>query len=75
MQTKIFISHIGEEVDAAVRIKEAIEKDFLGMVQAFVSSDGKSVAAGEQWLTSIDTALRESALLLILCSPASVTRP
>lgn len=75
MPKHIFISHISEEAEAAARLKHALERDFLGMLDVFVSSDTESIAAGEQWLSSIDAALREAAMLLILCSPESVTRP
>jgi hypothetical protein len=45
------------------------------MLDVFVASDGESIAASEDWFGSIDTELRQSALMLILCSPASIRRP
>jgi hypothetical protein len=72
---QVFISHISEEAPVAASLKAALEQDFLGIIDVFVSSDGESIAAGEDWLRSIDEALRNSALLITLCSPASIRRP
>src|SRR5262249_35202192 len=38
-------------------------------------SDRESIAAGEQWLRSIEKALKEASILIVLCSPASISRP
>jgi hypothetical protein len=75
MAKRIFVSHISEESETALQLKAAIEADFLGFVDVFVSSDTESITAGEQWLASIDAALQEAGMLLILCSAASVARP
>jgi hypothetical protein len=72
---RAFISHISEEAKVAAKLKESLDQDFLGNLNVFVSSDGESIAAGEDWLKSIDEALRSSALLIILCSPGSIRRP
>jgi len=71
----MFVSHVGEEAAVAARLKAALSRDFLGLVDVFVSSDADSIAAGEDWLRSIEQALQESSLLVILCSPTSITRP
>jgi hypothetical protein len=70
-----FVSHISEEAPIAATLKEAIERDFLGNLAVFVSSDGASIAAGEEWLKSIKAALEKARLVVALCSPASVRRP
>jgi TIR domain len=77
MRTKaeVFISHITEEADVAAKLKAAIGRDFLGMVDVFASSDSESIAAGEDWLTSIDKALHRATILLTLCSRESKYRP
>ena len=72
---RAFISHISEEAKVAAGLKEALDRDFLGILDVFVSSDGESIAAGEEWLKSIDEALRGSKLLITLCSPISIRRP
>ena len=71
----VFISHITEEADLARILKKHLEKAFLGMVDIFVSSDGESIRAGDQWLEKIDDALQTARLTLILCSEASIKRP
>ena len=40
-----------------------------------MSSDTDSISAGEEWLQSVAKALRECAVVVILCSPESVKRP
>jgi hypothetical protein len=40
-----------------------------------VSSDGESISAAEEWLSWFETAIRESAIVMILCSPSSIRRP
>ena len=63
---KIFISHISEEADLAAILKEHIAKDFLNLVDVFVSSDTESIMAGENWLNSIESALQDACIELIL---------
>lgn len=72
---KIFISHFGEESDFAALLKEYLERDFLGSLDVFVASDGESIAAGEDWLASVERALSECVAMIIICTPASVRRP
>jgi hypothetical protein len=47
----------------------------LGLLTVFVSSDTESIAAGEEWLRSVEQALENCAMQIILCSPDSITRP
>lgn len=75
MANKTFISHISEETEIAKYLKKSLTDDFLGMTEVFVSSDRETIAAGENWLKSIEQALRESSLMIVLCSPASISRP
>ncbi|ULO08950.1 toll/interleukin-1 receptor domain-containing protein [Paenibacillus sp. 19GGS1-52] len=72
---KIFISHISEEKALAEILKEEIGKAFLGLPEIFVSSDGESISIGSKWLDEIDQALKDSQIILLLCSESSVTRP
>lgn len=72
---KIFVSHVSEEAGLAATLKEHIARDFLGLVDIFVSSDIESITAGANWLTSLEQALREASILLVLCSRASLNRP
>jgi len=75
MKKRLFVSHISEERGIAERLKMVLNRDFLGLVNVFVSSDTESIAAGEEWLFSIEKALRDCAIFVILCSPESVRRP
>lgn len=72
---KVFISHITEERHLAELVKAQISKDFLGMLDVFVSSDQVSITVGSKWLTEIDEALKAAQIELILCSRDSVRRP
>ena len=75
MGNRAFVSHVSEEAHVAARLKTALGRDFLGLLDVFVSSDAESIAAGEEWLRSIESALQEASLLVVLCSPASIVRP
>jgi HEAT repeat protein len=75
MSAQVFISHTSIEKDLAIFLKERIEKDFLGLVNVFVSSDQESIEAGESWLEALRRALKSASLEIILCSPASITKP
>jgi hypothetical protein len=71
----IFISHIQEEKELAVALKDLIEKNFLGMIDVFVSSDDKCLSLGQKWLDSITHSLKSCSIEIILCSPKSVSKP
>jgi len=71
---QIFISHIHEEKDLAILIKQAIEEEFSGFVDVFVSSDGTSIPAGSNFLKRIEDGLVNCIGALFLISPVSVKR-
>ncbi len=75
MTTQIFISHITEDAMVAMQLKSRLTEDFLGQLTVFQSSDTESIAAGEEWLSSINQAIRDSSIFLVLCSPTAITRP
>ncbi|WP_353063806.1 toll/interleukin-1 receptor domain-containing protein [Tunturibacter psychrotolerans] len=72
---RLFISHISDEKESAAKLKNVLTRDFLDLFEIFVSSDTESIAAGDEWLSSVAQALRECAVVVILCSPESVRRP
>jgi hypothetical protein len=72
---KLFISHINEESNLALTLKEWIESSFAGQCDVFVSSDKDDIPAGSKWLEAIDNALGEAVGLIVLCSPVSLARP
>ncbi|MHC6527007.1 toll/interleukin-1 receptor domain-containing protein [Vibrio proteolyticus] len=71
---QLFLSHIHEEQELAVIIKEAIEEEFSGFVEVFVSSDGTSIPAGSNFLKRIEDGLVNCIGALYLISPVSVKR-
>lgn len=71
----IFISHINEEQNIAIRLKEYIESSFLNSATVFVSSHENSLKLGEDWFDTIGKSIKGSKLVISLCSPLSVNRP
>lgn len=71
----VFISHISAEAELARGLKMRLERDFLGMLEIFVSSDRHTIEAGSRWLAEVDRALRAADVELVLCSKQSVNRP
>ncbi len=70
----IFLSHIHEERALAVLVKQALEDEFSGFVDVFVSSDGTSIPAGSNFLKRIEDGLADCVGAIYLISPASVKR-
>ncbi|HEJ0095018.1 TPA: toll/interleukin-1 receptor domain-containing protein [Citrobacter freundii] len=70
----IFLSHITEEKELAKIIKDAIEDEFSGFVRVFVSSDGETIRAGQNFLKVIEDGLVECIAAIYLISPVSVQR-
>ncbi len=74
MQKLIFLSHIHEERDLALIFKNALEEEFSGFVDVFVSSDGVSITAGSNFLKRIEDGLVDCIAAIYLISPYSVRR-
>jgi len=68
----IFISHINEEKETALILRDFIEKKFLNTINVFASSHEKSIKLGDEWFEAIKESLNNCCLLLIICSPISV---
>ena len=75
VKPRVFLSHISDEASLADILKKHLLKDFLGLIDVFVSSDEASIETGENWLDAIEEALKTAKIELILCSTASVKRP
>ena len=71
----VFISHISDETDLAQWLKARLDRDFLGGLEIFVSSDRSTIEAGRRWLDEVHDALKAADLQIVLCSSASVGRP
>ncbi len=70
----IFLSHIHEEKVLATLIKQALEDEFSGFVDVFVSSDGITIPAGSNFLKRIEDGLVSCIGAVYLISPKSVKR-
>lgn len=70
----IFLSHITEEKELAKVIKDAIEDEFAGFVSVFVSSDGETIKAGQNFLKVIEDGLVNCIAAIYLISPKSIKR-
>lgn len=75
MKKTIFLSHISEEGELGTLFKDRLEKDFLALIDVFVSSDARSIPPGDAWLKAVDANLDSAAALIVLASPTSVARP
>ena len=71
----VFVSHITEEKELALQVKDIIEKAFLGLIEVFVSSDENSISLGQKWLDNITDALNRCCIEIVICSPKSIERP
>lgn len=71
---KIFISHIHEDKDLAIKFKNWIEESFLGQVEVFASSYPNDIKLGNKWLEEIEKNIFDSNILLVLANEISLTR-
>jgi hypothetical protein len=71
----VFISHITEEKETALCLKEYLRETLGSSLSVFVSSDYESIAGGDIWFTTIVNALKTSLVEIVLLSPTSVGRP
>lgn len=71
----IFISHISEEKEISIALKEFIEKKFLRTVDVFVSSHEESIKLGDDWLNNIKKSMKVCKLTIVICSPLSISKP
>jgi len=72
---KIFLSHLTVESKLADTLKRHLSRDFIGLVEVFVSSDRTSIPVGSKWLSEVTTALSKASIHIVLCSGESVSRP
>jgi hypothetical protein len=72
---KVFLSHLTIEKQLAEILQEAVIRDYIGLVEFFISSDTTSIPVGEKWLDRIVDELKNADLHLVLCSPEAVRRP
>lgn len=68
----IFISHIKEEEDLAIKLKEYLDRDFLGNLTVFLSSE--DLKPGVVWFNELINNLQKTEMLLLMCSQRSIGR-
>ena len=56
----IFLTHITVESKLADLLRKRLVRDFIGLVEVFVSSDRLSIQAGTKWLDEVTWALRRA---------------
>jgi hypothetical protein len=71
----LFTSHFSGEAALATILKETIEDKFLNMIKVFSSSHSESLQLGNEWFATIKENLNKADLIIILCSPMSITKP
>lgn len=71
----IFISHITEERELAISLKNYLDKKFLKSIEVFASSHEESIGLGDEWINTVKHSLKNCNLEIVLCSPVSVSRP
>jgi len=72
---KVFLSHLTIEKELAETLQKAVVRDFIGLVEFFISSDTTSIPVGEKWLDRIVGELKNADFHFVLCSPEAVKRP
>jgi hypothetical protein len=70
----IFLSHAQSDAEAAKTLKTWLLLAFSN-VQVFASSDWQSIEMGMDWYETIDRALRDSTLGILLVTENSIKRP
>jgi hypothetical protein len=72
---KAFISHASGESELGNLIKARIDAAFIGLIDVYVSSDGTSIAVGDNWMNSVVSHMQQADVFIILCSRYSLDRP
>ena len=72
---EVFVSHRTVEAKFADTLRDHLTRDFIGILNFFVSTDVTSVPAGSQWFDELREALQRAHLLLAICSSQSVRLP
>jgi hypothetical protein len=73
-QPCVFISHISQEKDLALAVKQLVETYFV-QAKVFVSSVPEDLPPGDNWLDAVIENLDKCSAVLVLCSKKSVERP
>ena len=71
----VFVSHAHDECELARLLQKRIQRDFIGLVNVFVSSDHNSIGAGSKWLGRVVDELGKADIFVFLCSESVDQRP
>jgi TIR domain len=71
----IFVSHADMDRACARAIAEWLTDAFTGWIKVFVSSDRESIAAGDAWFETINGAIRDCKIGVVLATTNSLPRP
>lgn len=72
---EVFVSHRTVEAKFADALRTHLARDFIGILNFFVSTDVTSVPAGSQWFDAVVAGLQRAHLMLAICSNESVHLP
>jgi hypothetical protein len=70
----VFISHLIEEKEIALGLREFVSTTFGGRVSVAISADYEAAAATREWLVEARNAIETCKYAIVLCSPESVRR-
>ncbi|MBK8245059.1 MAG: toll/interleukin-1 receptor domain-containing protein [Saprospiraceae bacterium] len=74
MKKNIFVSHISEEEFVATSILEILKERFKDKINFFSSTHKGCIELGDKWLENIKESMETADLILLICSPISITR-
>jgi uncharacterized protein YegL len=70
----VFVSHAHEDAQIAVCLKDFLNEAFPDALDVFVSSDGASIRAGDNWSCAVEVAIRRAEIVLVLLTAKSIDR-
>jgi hypothetical protein len=71
----VFVSHVTVEARFADLLRDRLSRDFIGLLDMFISTDATSIPVGTHWFDRLLDAIRDARLQFVLCSPDSVRLP
>lgn len=72
---EVFVSHLKIEAKFADLLSSRLRRDFIGLINLFISSDATSIPVGSRWFEHLIAALEKAHLQLVICSVESPRRP
>jgi len=72
---RLFISHATSDGEFADAVKSEIEKVFANGVDVFCTSSPGAIAPGADWLSEIESRLKDAQAVIAIVTPVSIERP